>query len=503
MAKLMGTDMETPKEAQERILKRIREGGRQFANQPIAQFGYNLATALGMSFGGMGRDIEQAEDRIDAVSTAQKLDERSVEQHINHAEITYDATKQAQAQRIADTLSQQGANPDQIKAVQAQHGQAMDQQRSQIRSQATVAGIEAHTADQIAKGVDPENAQLFAMANAAHRLSKLGGAENLTLANQIRSQLATAATEKRVTDLQVRKLSAEVAGAEQEAGLYGSGPSRSTESALAKLQYDRQSLLGMIQNTDDPQKQANLRDELMQMDQRIEKETGASPSAALIKEYGIYRKSVQGVDRTAKLFEKVLLDEDTKTINPEKALVMGRALTSWQDNLLTLEIIGEGLGLDALSSHLRKGREGFIDNLTAGTGISKPDAVRIFQEVQGSVIAQARAMGGPITESDLEAALAASGVSSGRLDLFLEKQVNSAREAATGIGAEADIYGTKRFEEGISSSAETLDNAMNISKAVGSVYTATAAPPARVPVTTGGNNVNEDVEAIDYDDLTD
>jgi hypothetical protein len=70
MANIFGVDIETPQEAQQRILREIQASGRNLKNTN-QQFGFNLATALSQTFGGMAKAREGRENQQSALAEGQ------------------------------------------------------------------------------------------------------------------------------------------------------------------------------------------------------------------------------------------------------------------------------------------------------------------------------------------------------------------------------------------------------------------------------------------------
>jgi hypothetical protein len=75
VANIFGAKMETPQEAQQRMLEEIAMGSRQFQGDPNAQFGYNLANAISASFGGRRKQLKDADERAKASEVGAKVRE--------------------------------------------------------------------------------------------------------------------------------------------------------------------------------------------------------------------------------------------------------------------------------------------------------------------------------------------------------------------------------------------------------------------------------------------
>jgi 2-keto-3-deoxy-galactonokinase len=128
-----------------------------------------------------------------------------------------------------------------------------------------------------------------------------------------------------------------------------------------------------------------------------------------------------------------------------------------------VKAISSGVGINdaVVQSGLASIRKQVLSELQ-GTGMSNAQAVRLLQEVESSVNREARAFGGPITESDRAAARISSGISSGRVDLLFARQVRQRAQELDGIIAEATINGNiKSSTDAEGTVTITSDNALS------------------------------------------
>jgi hypothetical protein len=187
MANILGVNIETPQEQQERLLKQQLAALKTMQN-PTQQFGYNLAMALSQSFGGLKKKREEGESRMRELTEAEAHGRRKV------AIEEQDKMKAAQSEQIRQHFAQLEAQgqvaPGQGAQMAAQaastSAQAIDQQKSQMLQQETQQDVQA-AYDHYSKkeDFDPFRAKQYARAEAASRLRKLGDSESLKLAQQL------------------------------------------------------------------------------------------------------------------------------------------------------------------------------------------------------------------------------------------------------------------------------------------------------------------------------
>jgi hypothetical protein len=459
MANIFGLDIETPEEAQRRVLAETIANRKSLGGNVNAQLGFNIADALMRAFGkGGAKQVTEARKRQEILNDGRRSGDA---QFIAKQEAEEHAVQVYQAHLLSGGTEEEAQQAAQA-VLQTTQG------RIQQLTKATEQEVMRERAESIEAGASPVNAELLAMASGASKLREMGGAENIALANQLNSRMTELQLQKRNSDAEYNKHLAQTRKAEEDVNA-------SQRSDVELLQMDREQrraeLLAMQSRGMGEEAMALKQQEIDELDAAIFKATGSAPSTATIKSVGAVSTAMGSLTRTGEVFGSVFVNDDgSAKISGDTINAVGTAMSDMSDSLLKLEALASGANIGVLEDAINGLRKDFITNLTKNQEISQADAVRVYQEVRGAVIAQARSFGGPITESDLEQAMAASGVSTGRLDVFYEKQVSNAEQQLNSLKDTAEVEGALRpgspLARKIAEQEKALEEAMAVRDAL-------------------------------------
>jgi hypothetical protein len=481
MAKYLGVDIETPAEAQERLVQDQLRTMKAMNMNSHQQFGFQFANLMANIFGkGRYGDIGKAEKRGEQIEKSATGVE-DWQKGLQATESRLRSHQQANEDDIRRKLAASGAAPELIEQAVATSNQAALQEREQVLS--TI--MKPHDLDESGDMSDDE---VFSMKlrSGARALIGLGGIDNLAAAQQMLVNANTLDKQVELDALNKRKLTAETRIKEGEVGAY-------TRMKIAEEQYGINS----------PEYRKAQLDHTQSI-HKVEKESGTAASADVSKKYGEYRKTAEQYNKSVELYERVYYQTDgegnlkldangrpimKEGLNPEAIAATGSAMSSMSDKLLAAEVwataVDGKLGMGAISDLIAAAREDFVRDLVENAGLSQEDAIRIFQDTQDAVIAKARSFGGPITESDLAGAMSSLGLSTGRLDLVLERRGKELDDSLIGLTAQAEMesgaYAGTNLGSTLARERKRLDSSRSRGNAL--VYTAEAlkADPASAP----------------------
>jgi hypothetical protein len=213
MANILGVNIESPQERQERLLKQQLATLKTMQN-PTQQFGYNLAMALSQSFGGLKKQREATETRLKEMTDAEQDGRRKV------AIEEQNTMKAAQAEQIRQHFARMesegqiapGQGAEMAAQAATQSAQAIDQQSSQMLQQEAQTDVQrAYDHYSQKEDFDPLRAKQYARADAALRLRKLGDPESLKLAQQLSDMNTQEMVQSRDAELKRNNFKADTA----------------------------------------------------------------------------------------------------------------------------------------------------------------------------------------------------------------------------------------------------------------------------------------------------
>jgi hypothetical protein len=464
------------------------------------QFGFQFANLMANIFGkGRYGDIGKAEKRGEQIEKSATGVE-DWQKGLQATESRLRSHQQANEDDIRRKLAASGAAPELIEQAVATSNQAALQEREQVLS--TI--MKPHDLDESGDMSDDE---VFSMKlrSGARALIGLGGIDNLAAAQQMLVNANTLDKQVELDALNKRKLTAETRIKEGEVGGEG-GPAATPLSKLMSQRdaaYTRMKIAEEQYGINSPEYRKAQLDHTQSI-HKVEKESGTAASADVSKKYGEYRKTAEQYNKSVELYERVYYQTDgegnlkldangrpimKEGLNPEAIAATGSAMSSMSDKLLAAEVwataVDGKLGMGAISDLIAAAREDFVRDLVENAGLSQEDAIRIFQDTQDAVIAKARSFGGPITESDLAGAMSSLGLSTGRLDLVLERRGKELDDSLIGLTAQAEMesgaYAGTNLGSTLARERQRLDSSRSRGNAL--VYTAEAlkADPASAP----------------------
>jgi hypothetical protein len=232
MANIFGIDVESPQEAQERILR--EQLGRMKAMGPqssAGRFGQQLGRVMSEMFGGDRKSLDQARDRAKALSGAErtgrvKAADEAIVREGQQRNQTIQSQMEQNAQRQLQQMAAGGAHPDEIAAeaqaypariqqALAASTQSTEQQRAKLLQDDSADFIRETIDFNVAnKGMSEITAKQYARAEAAVRLDKLPGEQNKILAQQLRDANTIEMRQDKVRQAEMAKLKAQTDSAE-------------------------------------------------------------------------------------------------------------------------------------------------------------------------------------------------------------------------------------------------------------------------------------------------
>jgi len=454
VANIFGVNIESPQEAQQRLLAEHTRQLNTLSDRPGTKLGFNLASIAFNLFakGGARKTKKRAEEREEAIGEGIREGDLDFIGETERFKSDFAATTRQNARLLRETLMNQGKSPQEATAAAEQYTQAVGNSDKQARVSASAGSIQEEKNRRIEEGQDPVAADLAAMVHTATKLRALGGPENIALANQITSGFAERKRAFDIQQLQMNKLRAE---AGTKAGAGGSS------SPIEKLQIDREEQRSLM---NDPRlnerEQAGAKQRFNELDAKIKKDTDEKDGAVSAAFTGRFVESRRNLLATTSASDAIVDMFDGKP--PGTAVAVMDALASAQQLIQATDVWKNALvGNGVVGSTLTAAYDEIVPNLKAqlkAAGLGERDAIRLLQEVQSSINREARAFGGPITEDDRAAAKLSSGIATGRVDLLFDRQLRQSEQDVGGLIAEAQLEGTVKVDE---AGNITSDNAVS------------------------------------------
>jgi hypothetical protein len=427
-------NIESPEEAQRRILGETIAQRKSLGANQNTQLGFTLADALMRAFGkGGAEQIANARRQQQIIGEAQQTADREFVEQAGvlpgdvaaGVKINQEVYSQAMGQ-----LQQQGMSPEQardhlisLKGNEAHAARAQDYAKKQMED------VAARKQEAIDSGVNPDLAQEAALRIASTKMRSV----NEAAANDLWGKANQIKKDRELFDLQKGKLQAEISKLEG-ADAIAATPLEKANAAIKRAE-DR----GVAEDSI----------EMIQLRNAADKAAGTEPSADLSKNYVTANKLSLETEETTKRLNKIYQNAEGG-FDGQKLKATADVLAKSTDFLAQTEswtsAITRGLGIDGdvLTSALEESRNEIRKELLTIPGVSEADVVTLLQELESTVIREAKSFGGPITESDRAGARLASGLQTGRVDLVYAREVTRREQELNSVISQAVVEGTIR-----------------------------------------------------------